>query len=256
MDQQLFLTTSGFGSDASSEVRVIPNNPLRAVDLSGSIDRLTNAGSAFEMAGTDFTIVGWFKFPTSTTTADSLVTYGSASTAANFNYQILVATTSNVRFLLSNGTSVFQADSNTSLLGTDWHFFAATFDDTSKVLSMSLDDGAAGTDTLTGSVPSLSSVTFTIGSSAGFTINNAENYTSCVGIWQRVLTGAEITSLFNSGIAKRWDGLTAGEQTTAQEYFNLDEISAGSSPVTRENSVSIRDLTDVSNSPSIEDVPS
>ena len=65
-------------------------------------------------------------------------------------------------------------------------------------------------------------------------------------LWNTALADTEITSLFNSGVGKRYADLTAAEKVGLVSYWNLDETSDGSAPVTRVDSVvaSGNNLTD------------
>jgi hypothetical protein len=46
-----------------------------------------------------------------------------------------------------------------------------------------------------------------------------------VGLWSRVLTAGELTSLFNSGNGKKYADLTTAEKVDLVSYWNLDEAS-------------------------------
>lgn len=63
---------------------------------------------------------------------------------------------------------------------------------------------------------------FNFGSAGGRRVN--ANY-DCVGVWSRILSGAERTALYNGGAGLSYAGLSAGLKVGLTSYYNMDEKS-------------------------------
>jgi len=258
MSDLRFLTTIGVGSESAVDVAVTPLGATISADFpDADANKLTHAADVdLDLSSTDFTVAGWIK-----TTDVHLTRYfiynGSDETASQFSWYMITPLTNAIRIVISDGSTTAQVNSNSVTLGTDWHFFTATFNTTTKLLTCSLDDGSAGSTTATGITVQAPNRVFGMGIATGFASTRSDCKLTCVGLWDRVLTGSEITSLFNSGSnAKLWDDLSGGEQSGAIAFWDLDEISDGSVPVSRvDSSGNSKTLTDVNTTESSVDAP-
>ncbi len=121
-----------------------------------------------------------------------------------------------------------------------WHFVVATH------------DGAGGctASVNNGTVTSVSGAqnvngngTLRIGVYSDGGSNPHQGKIARVGQWSRVLSAAEITSIYNTGSGKAYADLTAGEKTGLVSFWNLDEVSGtradshGSNTLTDNNTV-------------------
>lgn len=79
----------------------------------------------------------------------------------------------------------------------------------------------------------------------------ADAYVANVGVWNRALTSYERLSLYNQGGGKEYSDLTVNEKVSLISYWNIDEFSDGTAPVTRVDSHASNDLTDASDTNSV-----
>ncbi len=227
--------------------------PTRAAEfLSGENKKLSVTHSSLNLTGIDFSICGWFR-QTTPTDNQNYIFYGTSTGTDSYAWYLNNADNSILTFNVSDGLFLqTYVESNAVPFSSTWHFFCVTFNNTTKALRLSIDDGTPGTATFTLGTLQSFSAPLTIG-----TIDGDTNYdTSCFGIWTRVLTGTEITSLYGAGHARIYTALSVGEKVGLQNYWNLDELSTGASPVTRVDSVNARNLTDTNNVVSTTNVPS
>src|SRR6266850_5008716 len=237
-----FIATVGFVGKRPTPVageRPTSAPALAAEFLSGEGKSQVKASSTLSLAGIEFTVCGWFR-PTVATENQIYARYGSSASPDQANWYVSNADNSTITFFVSNGIDFTPLNSNSVTFGTSWHFFCATFNNTSKVLTCSLDNGTAETTTFNDVIPALSSSLVLGSTSEGDT-----NYDlSCFGLWTRVITGSEITSIYNGGHAKIFTALLTSEKVNLQNYWNLDESSDGSGAVPRVDSKSGTNFVD------------
>lgn len=75
-------------------------------------------------------------------------------------------------------------------------------------------------------------------------VNNLDGQMRCVGIWDRALSNDEMTELYNDGYPVYYDNLSLSLKGSLVSYWDLDEISAGTGAVTRNDSFGNNHLTD------------
>lgn len=156
------------------------------------------SNSSLQMSGnTSFTIAFWVQLIFAT--AQSLVTKDDDA-ASSRDYTIDYLSGSGLRFYIKGGATYIVTTAGTGTTGV-WYFVVAWYDSSNGQLHLRLNDtttydaattGATGTD--------VSAAQFRIGAREYL---GAEDYANCfideVGIWKRVLTGPEITTLYNGG---------------------------------------------------------
>lgn len=165
---------------------------------SESLSRATN--SSLQTGGQDFSLAGWFYMDT---TVDSATVVSKGGAFANREYQIkdVFSGAHRLQFTCWNsGGTQFNlvATTGTSLSTGSFFFFAVTFNNTTKEMTISVNNSAQDTTTLTGSIPS-STGDFTVGTheNSGGTFWNGR--VDQLGFWKKVLTTTEIAQLYNSG---------------------------------------------------------
>jgi len=162
--------------------------------VASSNQYLTHADAApYKMgAGTNFTIAAWFKAASGDANRRSIALYGSLAVPIGYG---IWRWDEFIQASIADGTNSARSEA-TGMFDNNWHLAAATFDRTG-VLTLYVDNSQVGT------TPSISSVGST-NDSAGFNIGAQVDATfngniDEVGIWNRVLTSGELTSLWNGG---------------------------------------------------------
>ena len=144
-----------------------------------------------------------------------------------------------IRVYLSRGYNGPAASLNMAALGIDptgWHHVVATYDSATKI-----------TKTYHNGVLKATSDADTLPNNQGSSAMNiggqygplAPFKTANYGIFSSALTLAEVESLYNSGIGKRYADLTTAEKISLISYWNMDETAG-----TRYDAHGANDLTD------------
>lgn len=111
-------------------------------------------------------------------------------------------------FIRLNGTislelasaSASQSVNGSTISNNSWHHIAATWDGTNVHIYIDGVDGGANSQTVT---PTANTASFKIGNASIGSYDYVGTVDE-VGVWNRALTGAEITSLYNSGSGKAY----------------------------------------------------
>lgn len=192
----------------------------------------TNIGS-FDV-GTAFSVAAWIN-PTLDSADHAIV----ANTWSNAGWMVRVTSGNKIRFILVE-TGVNYNGYDSSVLSAGWHYVVATYDGAGGAVKVYVDgvlDNA--TQISNGTVTTFStSNPITIGQTneAG----NEKYYDGLideVGIWSRVLTGTEITQLYNAGTGYQYPFTDLSQLLVS--YWKLDEASG-----TRADANYVNDLTD------------
>lgn len=161
--------------------------------------------AALQTGDIDFTFEMWFRIPTGSMPSDlggnvQFVTKDVDSPASARDYTIDAPTTDQVRFYLGGGGGGGGIVTSAVTLSPDtWYQAVCWHDSTADTLSIRIND-ATTTSAIDGSVFDVSVAEFRIGARA---YSGAEQYfdgrIGPVRFWKRVLTGGEITQLYNGG---------------------------------------------------------
>ena len=133
------------------------------------------------------------------------------------------ASTSMLRFNTSNELKM-ESDTNTdtftitqNVIDTNWHHYAITITGTGATIvayqdgTLCADSGNVGDDNLT--------VDLIGAQNSGGADNEFDGYLCNIGIWEAVLTQAQVKSIMN----KNYAGLTSSETTNLIHWWALDE---------------------------------
>jgi hypothetical protein len=211
---------------------------------------LTNDDSSFNF-NESFTIAGWFKFDMLGANRTLFSRYLNSGTERQY-ILFYEHSSTNIRLLLShdglNATSLYSSQSSWSI-GT-WYYIVAWYDDVLEEIGISINDSSVTTPATSG-IYTGSTQPFLLGNSyAGF----FDGVIDEVGVWSRALTSEERTQLYNSGSGLSYPFVESPEPfdliTRLLYYWPMDEVSDGSTPVTRIDSVGSHDLTDINNASS------
>lgn len=81
----------------------------------------------------------------------------------------------------------------------NWHFCALSYDPTSGNMNQYVDNKTPYVTTYTATALATSSRNLTIGSDTTQSVNSVTQKMCCMGVWSRVLTSGEISSLYGGG---------------------------------------------------------
>ena len=186
-------------------------------------------------AAGDLSVSFWYK-PAQTAPAGDLdlLTRLNSGTFLN-DYQVVQgAFTENVYIRLYDSVAG-SVNAHVTMPDLGWHFFTVTYDSSAKTATIRMDDSASAT------TAALTNGLRTTGNQTRFAPDGLEGR---AGAWTAQISSAVITSLYNTGKAKPYSKLSATEKTGLVSYWNLDETSDGSGPVTRVDSAGSNNLTD------------
>lgn len=162
--------------------------------------------AALEFAGSDFTIAGWVNVEN---IAIRTIVAKYNTTGNQREYALRFNNTPNpdvFQFIVSNdgtATNILSASTHGAPSTGSWYFVVAYHDNGTEI-GISVNDGAFDTAAHTTGVFA-GSATFCIG--AWDTGNYWDGQIDEVGIWNRLLTAAEITWLYNSGNGRTYEDL-------------------------------------------------
>jgi len=218
-----YFTTAGIGTEA-----VTPTAYDSAASFNGSTQYLTTP--SFSQTGS-FTISLWV-YPTSSTYNGILV----KGTFSAYDWQIFTIGTN---VYLQGGTG--QAVSiNTPITLNAWNHLVVTYDSSTLIKTIRVNNGTAVSNTGTGTMPNSYSVIIL---AYMYALVALTGNAAGMGYWSRVLSSTEITSLYNGGIGLTYSGIQgAGLTTNLVSYWALNQNSvtadsAGSNTLTNTGSV-------------------
>lgn len=236
MNQQEFLTTVGGVFEQTAEEAVVPGSVALSADLPGTdsgvnSEYLNDANSAKISAAQSWTFTGFVypQFLASATNPRGVFSKGTSDAHANFVLSVTVERSGvdlgYARCYFSNGVdaTVSVQTANGTIAEDTWYFIEVTYDHTTEVLSIALDRGTPATRTST--PPNEEGITadMRVGGTYGTGINDFQGQISLIGFWERVLSSAELNTVYNAGIGTLYDDL--GTANDASAYFELDEVS-------------------------------
>jgi hypothetical protein len=198
-------------------------------------------------AGVRFTIAGWY-YPTVDAPAGShhgiltkwwytgnkreYMVYLNHS-GANSTYSFAVSADGTTPTILSTGTITLN----------QWVFICCTYDGAN--ISISLNNGTPATAAYSADVnDNVSTLLIGAMDGGGTPDRFADARMASWGIWKRVLTAGEITSLYNSGAGRLYTDLSTSDKVSLQAWWDLGEGSDGTGAVTRNDSHGTNHLTD------------
>lgn len=194
------------GTNDLTENVALPN----ATGISGNAAGFTAASTqtlrninpaTLQLSNVDFTTVGWIYF--SAATVNGMWGKGNSGNGNLLNQEwSLIEVTSRVNFNIGNGVSATTTVSSVPLVTGQWYFVAAWWDKAAQRAYVSVNNGTADSiANLTG--PAANGWEY----STGRTVDHfLDGRIDSVGVWNRLLTPAELTWLYNNG-----NGRSAGE---------------------------------------------
>jgi len=183
----------------------------KAYDYDG-VDDISREGAAstdFEfMYNTStgiFSFVGWIKQNVAAE-ADNGILFDCSNIANSTGCLFMLSGANNARFsqwVLSksdNSENSFQMSNGSFPSDTNWHMVFISWDSSDGAVQMSVDDGTKfiGTSTITG-ISGTSALPMSLAAARATPIYETDGLFDEFSFWNRILTDAEITSLYNSG---------------------------------------------------------
>ena len=209
-----------------------PNPAILASQFTKANGEFLNFTSAVSLADDAAWSISFFVYWDS---GPGIDIYGNLVTPGNFTRAFV--DTGGTRILVYNDANaiIFQ-DTGLSLSNSTWYHFVLTCDGaTSGTIELFIDTVSEGTTTPGGG--DTSQTLDKVGSGAG---GGGHDGRMCVwGIWDKELSTAEISALYNGGNGLTYTGLSGSLLTSLRGFWNLSEASG-----TRADSVSSNDLLD------------
>ena len=147
-------------------------------------------------------------------------------------------------FVSSNGSSAARVTSEEDMVENGWHFIVGWHDATADKTYIQVNNSGVVSAAHAGGIFDGANEFSIGGYSAPTSLHSWNGQIAAVGLWKRVLTSGERTSLFNSGDGKVYAELASGEKTSLVSFWNLDTVSWL-------DSHGSNDLTDVSSTGSV-----
>lgn len=243
---------SGTRSDSHSTNNLTDNNtvtakPNTAYKDSDTAAQFTSANSEYlsvndnasvSTGDIDFSIAGWFYF-------DSLTPAGLISkwsgVASTQEYVLYYSATggNTFDFYVGNGSSNNHVSSTSPVVGT-WYFVVAWHDSAANTINIQVNNGSVVSASHTTGVLDGTNA-FQFGKDQGSSYHNGR--ISNVGLWKKVLSSNDRTSLYNGGAGRNYNQLSVNDKDKLVSYWNLDESSGdradsqGSNTLTDNNTV-------------------
>lgn len=172
--------------------------------LAGSSQYVSRASTTDLQTGAiDFTYAGWVKLTAKTSFRMIASKYGAGAAETLLYYD----TSDRFAFQTYTLAEVSLGNAKANTFGSPstgvWYFLCAQQVAAGPTLKISVNNGAFDSVTPTGT-PSAGSGVFQIGAYRGGTLPNGDMTIDEFGIWKRILTGAEITALYNAGAGRTY----------------------------------------------------
>jgi hypothetical protein len=172
--------------------------------VAANSERLSIASNGSLQTGDiDFTIAFWGNWSVLPTANIGVIgkSAGVGSTG-NIEWYIRGSTGSKIRFGVSDGTTLTLLSTTPTFSTGTWYFVVAWHDAINNTINIQIDDGTVDSQSYSGGVQTTSSALWMGGTGV------ASQYTDAIldeaGFWKRVLTSAERTQLYNSGLGKTY----------------------------------------------------
>ena len=233
--------------------RGIPPRALISADFElANSEWLSVASSAAMQGGAkDYAFTAWVK-PESLTGDNAVL--GKTDAAGNNGYLLDLRSDGSVDWCNYHGGTFDKASLAAAAVATGvWAFLYCEWDNTAGFLRIYVDNGA-----LTSAAGTASTTTtgdFTIGRRPATSALYLDGIVGLVGRWNRLLSATERTEIYNQGAGRVYRKLTTSRKVSLVSYWDLNEFSDGTGPVTRIDSHGANNLTDNATVASVADTP-
>lgn len=222
-DERGKYTLTGGSSYITGKINNTRTGGTLSISTIPTANNFTGTGS--------WTINFWFKF----TTAGG---YFFNSRAAGNDFSIDDGNVlGKLRFLWWDTGGNLDGDLSTAGTWNDgnWHMGTFWFDNSAQKIYIKIDDGTAVEDAVTGTTRITNNQTFTFNEALTGNVDE-------VGMWNRVLTSAEITALYAAGSGLQYPfGVSLADSCIA--YYKLDEASGNAADSVGSNTLTNTNVT-------------
>lgn len=213
--QQWFKADVGTYYDGAVQLTAASNQTLSIAD---------NASLSMG-AGVRCTIAGWVYLDS--TGEHALVGKYNAAISSQ-EYLVETSTTTRLRFFVNptGAAADVSVSANTfgALLTGTWYFFCAYYDGVN--IGISVNNGVFDTVAYSSDIFDGTSA-FILGNLAFPAVIPHNGRLDSVGVWKRVLTGAEITAIYNAGNGVTFSDLTAANKVSLSAWYDFQTTGSG-----------------------------
>lgn len=207
LEQASGTRADSVGANNLSDNNTVTGNPGKV----GNACQFTAANSeylsipstpALSMGDIDFTIAGWVYLDT---LGVARTVFAKASTDAIFEYGLTVqASNQMVFYVTANGTTVVTiANTSVTLAASTWYFFVAWHDSTANTINLQVNNGTIASTAHTTGIFN-GGHTFRLGAIGAAALDLWNGRLDETGIWKRVLTATQRSSLYNGGTGRTY----------------------------------------------------
>ncbi len=160
-----------------------------------------------------FTVAGWFYLSTAAHTTYAPCTIFAKSISGDREHRLYYDDSSEqLKYIVYKTADTEDATVSSTEIGTvsreAWHFFRVWYDYSASQIGIQIDDNTVDEETITG--PAVDSAApFLLGAenTTGSPLTPFDGRLQSIGVWNRTLTAAEHTSLYNSGNGQSYASL-------------------------------------------------
>ena len=236
---------SAFGSGGGA-------SSLAASFNAANSEYLSKSSSTVDTGGQSYALALWVYINALGTQEFFVAKYSGLSVG---EFAIGKSATNRLVWRLVGNSNFYDHTPTSPTFNAGWNFLVCSYDNSTKVMSASLDNGTFFSRAAFSDSPrSNPSAVLTLGAQTT-TTNFLTGRLDGVGIWVgRTLSQSDVSSLYNSGVGRKYAGLPAGLLTNLVSYYDLDEFSDGSGAVQRNDSHGSNHLTDNNTVPSADGI--
>lgn len=229
----LVITAGAVGANAANSITLASQfTAANDETLSVADNASLSMGAGVRMSQT-----GWFYRDSNNPVLEHGIVCKGGANPTSLEYNLTFNRVTNLRptFEVSNGTLNAKVTWGANLSLNTWYFYHVYYDGVN--IGISINNGTAVTTAYTGDIQD--STNPLVFGSQGST-NDHDGRIAAVGLWKRVITAAEVTTLYNSGLGLVYAGLSTDIKTSLVSYWNLSESSGN-----RADSHGTNTLTDI-----------
>lgn len=170
-----------------------------------SSNQMTNPSTAFYFGNQAFSLAAWAKLNSKATNQAAAARWVTGGNNRSYMLNYLTASDAFFFNISADGIAVQQVSSSTVLASPStgtWYLVVGTFDNVSSAIGVSVNGSAQVTAAVTGFPSTAVTSSFSVGALSA-TAQPVDGKVDEVAIWNRVLTNAEVSALYNAGVGRR-----------------------------------------------------
>ena len=181
----------------------------------------------------DLTVSLWMKLNTIAFSGLQYVLFDGASGNSDPGYAIRINNLGQLLPLIGDGTTRYFCNSAVLSTGTWYNVTLVMTRSANMVLYLNGSSSCSVAISASSGINILHATSGLALGGVGVAAEYIDGIMDEVGIWHRALSTTEVTDLYNSGNGRGLTDLTTAEKVNLAAYWPMDELSSGSSPVTR-----------------------